>query len=103
MFFSALVHIYEGSIKPLFRSRAHIKAQKSLLVLKIHFKVMFPTTHNITSCLFLLDYSTKTLYAPLLSPTHDIWPAHLILFDLTPEKYFVTSTDQFPHLGMIFW
>jgi len=61
--------------------------------LKIHIFII-PCMPSLPSGLFPSRLSTRTLYAPVLSPMHDTYPTHLILLDLR-------STDRkgclFPH------
>jgi hypothetical protein len=45
--------------------------------MKFHFNIIFHLSNGHASCLFPSGLPTKTLYAPLLSPTRATRPAHL--------------------------
>jgi hypothetical protein len=68
---------------------------KSILILSSHLCLRLP------SRLFPSGFPTKTLYAPLLSPSRATWPGHHILFYLITQIIFVeeyrplSSTMQF--------
>ena len=50
--------------------------------LEIHFNIILPPTPVFPSGFFPSGFPTKTLYAPLLSPTHATCPTHLVPLDL---------------------
>jgi len=61
-------------------------------LLKIHFNIIL----GLPNSLFLSGFSTKTLYAPFLSPKRSTCPANLIVLDLiTP----VTFGEQYTSLS----
>ena len=53
----------------------HPNSWRSILILSSHLRLGLPNG------LFPTDFSTKTLYTPLLSPIRATCPAHLILLD----------------------
>jgi hypothetical protein len=61
------------------------------LILSSHLRLGLPRG------LLSSDLTTKKLYAPLLSPVHATYPAHIILLDLTCG-YLVTSRYHEPPL-----
>ena len=56
--------------------------------LKIHFNIIIPSTPGFSKSSLSSGFSTKTLYALLLSPIRATWPTHLILFDLITRNIF---------------
>jgi hypothetical protein len=60
----------------------HPTSWKSFLILSFHQRLGFPTS------LLPLGYSTKTLYAPLLSPIRATCPAHPSLLDFLTQMIF---------------
>jgi hypothetical protein len=56
--------------------------------LKIHLTVISHLRFGLPSGLFPSYFSTRTLYNPLLSPTHATCSAHLILLDLITRIIF---------------
>ena len=68
------------------------------------FSILWPHLRPVLpSGLFYSDFSTETLYPPLLSSIRAIWPAHLILLDLITrliflEKYRSLSSSLYSFL-----
>jgi hypothetical protein len=63
-------------------------------VLKIHLILSSHLDLGFPSGLIPSGFPTKTLHMPLHSPIRATSPAHLILRDLSPEQYWVRSTDH---------
>jgi hypothetical protein len=51
-------------------------------LLETHFNIITHLQLGLPSCFLPSGFPTKTLYQPLLSPTHATFPTHLILLDL---------------------
>ena len=67
----------------------HHTSLRSILILSFHLRLGLP------SVLLLSGFPTKSLYAPLLSPAPDTFPAHLSVLHLS------TWTPDFPSLQNI--
>ena len=66
----------------------HPTSWRSNLLFFSHLRLGLP------SCLFLSGFQTKTLHTPFLSHIRDTCPAITVLSILSPEKYWVRSTDH---------
>jgi len=66
----------------------HPTSWRFILILSSHLRLGLP------SGLYPSDFSTKSLYTPPLSPLRVTCPAYLIPLDLSPEQYWVMSTDN---------
>ena len=55
-------------------------------ILKIHLNIILPPTPGFPGGFFLSGFLTKTLYAPVLSPTRAKCQAHSIPLDLITRK-----------------
>jgi hypothetical protein len=59
-----------------------IQSTRPTHFLKIHFGIVLPFRPGSSLWSLSLRFPTKTLYAPLLTPTHATCPAHVILHEL---------------------